>query len=121
MVAKATTWDVCPICGGEVTASADAYLAHIQQVNDDHPDIESGSDVTGGITVPAEAPTGGVGICSQCGNAVAASGSEDAALTEPPADVQMPAESPEHMDTATGSTETPVHEVDPDAVPEPAS
>jgi cobalamin biosynthesis protein CbiD len=123
MVAKAKedNWGPCPVCGGEVTASHDAYLAHVQKVNDDNPDIESGADVTSGITVPVDPPTGGVGICSNCGSAVGASGGEDAALTQPPAAVQAPVESPEHMDAPSGGTEMTVHEVDPDAVPEPVS
>jgi hypothetical protein len=116
-VAKSTGWGPCPVCGGEVTKDYTAYLKHIQDVNDEHPDIESGTDVTTGITVP-DPPTGGVGICSVCGTAVAAEGSEDAALNEPTADEQAPVESPEHMDAPSGSSETPVHEVAPE--PEPA-
>jgi hypothetical protein len=114
-------WGSCPVCGGEVTENYDAYLAHVQQVNDDNPDIPVGMDVTSGITVPADPPSGGVGVCSNCGSAVGALGSEDAALTEPPAAVQAPVESPEHMDAQSGPAEMTVHEVVPDDTPAPVA
>lgn len=119
-MADKNQWPPCPACGGKVTGSYNAYLAHIKKVNKDHPDIEE-ENADAAIVTAEKDPSGGVGICSNCGQAVAAEGSKDAALTEPPAAAQMPAESPEHMDTVSGSSEIATHEVDPDAVPEPAS
>jgi hypothetical protein len=121
---KESGWGPCPACGGEVTGSVDAYLAHVQQVNDEHPDVEE-TDAGAAIVTPEEAPTGGVGVCSNCGQAVAAIGSEDAEYSESGALVQAPVESPEHMDAQSGTSEIVTHEVGPDptesAPAEPAS
>jgi hypothetical protein len=114
-VADKNHWPPCPACGGKVTGSVDAYLAHVKKINKDHPDVEEDNADAAIVTAEKE-PSGGVGVCSRCGQAVAAEGSKDAALTQPPADVQAPVESPEHMDTVSGSSEIVTHEVDPDAV-----
>lgn len=116
-MARTLDWPACPNCGGEVTKDYKAYLEGQAQYNKDNPDIPD--DSVHGIET-AEDPTGGVGICSNCGMAVADPKSPDAALAEPPADAQIPPESPEHMDAPSGTSETPVHAVDPDA-PVPAT
>ena len=108
-------WDPCPNCGGKVYAGYAQYLSTLDDLNKENSDIPSG--VEHGTEIAESAPTGGVGICSVCATAVGARGSEDAALTEPNAADQIPAESPEHLPVPTGVTATPVHEVDPDAVP----
>jgi hypothetical protein len=102
----ARTFDPCPNCGGEVFVSYDQYKETLAAFNAD-----AGIEGEHGTEFAESDPKGDVGVCSRCGMAVGARGSDDAALAEPDADVQIPAESPEHGDDASGSAETPVHEV----------
>jgi hypothetical protein len=97
-----SNWDPCPNCGGKVTKDVSAYKESQQQWNQDTEGIDGDQEIE--VVTAEEAPTGGVGICSRCGMAVAAPDSEDAALAEPEEGVQMPVESPEHYDAPSAGT-----------------
>lgn len=106
----------CPNCGGNVTKDFDDYLKNIEKRNKATEGVAD--DAGTGVVTAEDPPKGGVGICSNCGQAVGAPGSKDAKLDEPPEGVQIPPDSPEHWDAPSGQTPEPVVVMDEEPAPE---
>ena len=86
----------CPNCGGEVTQSFEDYKA-AQNAR-----AEGNED---GSVYPEDDPSGDVGVCSNCGMAVAVTGSDADVTSEA---TPLPTDPSEHADAA----DAPVHEVE---------